>query len=187
MNEGWIGTWSPGIGDPSIGGWLTVALYALAAWACYQVLHRETQQKIYLRHNERLVWRLLLVTMVALGLNKQLDLQSALTELARIHAMEHGWYEQRREYQAAFIAGMLLAGITTMAALMVLVWKAPHATLWTSAGASGLLSFVTIRATSQHHVDELLGWHLGALSLNGALEMGSLAVIIWGARQRART
>lgn len=186
MNEGWIGTWSPGIGDPSIGGWLTVALYAWAAWACYQVLHRETQQKIYLRRNERLVWRLLLVTMVALGLNKQLDLQSALTELARIHAMEHGWYEHRRRYQAAFIAGVLLSGLTVLSAMLVLVWNAHRATLWTCAGAAGLVSFVAIRATSLHHVDELLGWRLGELTLNGALEMGSLGVIIAGTRSRVR-
>ena len=32
MNEGWIGEWSPGIGDPSVGGWLTLLLYGLAAW-----------------------------------------------------------------------------------------------------------------------------------------------------------
>jgi hypothetical protein len=186
MNEGWIGTWSPGIGDPSIGGWVTVALYAWAAWACHRVLHRDTQQKIYLRPNERLIWRLLLITMVALGVNKQLDLQSALTELARIHAMEHGWYEQRRRYQAAFIAGVLLAGLTVLSALLVLVWKAPPATLWTCAGAAGLVSFVAIRATSLHRVDELLGWRLGDLTLNWALEMGSLAVIIGGARRRIR-
>lgn len=186
MNEGWIGSWSPGIGDPGIGGWLTVALYAWAAWSCYQVLRRDTQQKIYLRNNERLIWRLLLVTMVALGINKQLDLQSALTELARIHAMEHGWYEHRRRYQAAFVAGVLLAGLTVLAALMVLVWKAPRATLWTCAGAAGLVSFVAIRATSLHRVDELLGWRLGDLTLNGVLEMGSLAVIVAGARNRTR-
>lgn len=186
MNEGWIGDWSPGIGDPSIGGWLTVALYAWAAWACHQVLRREGQQRIYLRSNERLIWRLLLVTMVALGINKQLDLQSALTELARIHALEHGWYEHRRRYQAAFIAGVLLGGLTVLSAMLVLVWNAPAATLWTCAGAAGLVSFVAIRATSLHRVDELLGGRLGELTLNWALEMGSLAVIIGGARIRIR-
>ena len=38
MNQGLIGNWSPGIGDPSIGGWLTVLLYAAAAWATLRLL-----------------------------------------------------------------------------------------------------------------------------------------------------
>lgn len=187
MNEGWIGAWSPGIGDPSIGGWVTVVLYAWAAWECLRILRWHALQKLYLRGNERLIWRLLFLTMLALGINKQLDLQSAMTELARIHALEHGWYGQRRQYQAAFIAGVLLTGATLLAAMLVLVWKAPKATLWTCTGAAGLVAFVAIRATSFHHVDELLGGRLGAMRLNWVLEMGSLLVIIWGARKRVRT
>ena len=33
--QGWIGHWSPGIGDPSVMGWVTVALYLVAAWLCF--------------------------------------------------------------------------------------------------------------------------------------------------------
>ncbi len=186
MNRGWIGDWSPGMGDPTVGGWLTVALYVFAAWSCYKVLHRERHASFVLSANERLVWRLLMVTMIALGINKQLDLQSALTEWGRIMAQEQGWYGQRRQYQEAFIAALPVVGLTVLAAMMLLVWNAPTPTLWACVGAAGLVVFVAIRAASFHHVDEMLGWRMGGLTLNWGLEMGSLLLIGWGARKRAR-
>lgn len=186
MNEGWIGNWSPGIGDPTIGGWLTVALYALVAWLCHRVLRLEDRQLLLLGVNERLIWRVLMVGMIALGINKQLDLQSALTEFARVLAHEQGWYEQRRRYQEAFVAAVPVGGLTALVAMLLLVWHAPRPTLLACAGTAGLVVFVAIRAASFHHVDEMLGLHLVGLPLNWILEMGSLTVIAWGALGRAR-
>jgi hypothetical protein len=42
----------------------------------------------------------------ALGINKQLDLQTALTELGRVLALSQGWYEQRQVVQFWFIAAL---------------------------------------------------------------------------------
>lgn len=185
MNQRWIGTWSPGIGDPTIGGWITVLLYAGTAWACHRVLSLDRRQKIILSTDERLIWGLLMVGAILLGINKQLDLQSAMTELAKILAREQGWYTHRRQYQEAFIAAIPIVGLTVLAAAAVLVWKAPGSTLWACAGATGLLVFIAIRASSFHHVDEMLGWRVGGLPLNWVLEMGSLVVIGWSAQRRA--
>ena len=46
----------------------------------------------------------------ALGVNKQLDLQTLFTQLARDLAMAQGWYEERRRYQVAFIIAIGLLG-----------------------------------------------------------------------------
>lgn len=186
MSEGWIGNWTPGIGDPTLGGWLTVVLYGWVAWRSFHVLQRERRRRILLSFNEKIVWRLLVAGMIALGINKQLDIQSALTESARILALEQGWYDNRRQVQEAFIFAVPIVGLTALAAITVLVWKAPAATLWACAGAAGLLMFITIRAASFHHVDEMLGWRLAGLPLNWVLEMGSLLVIGWNAHRRAR-
>lgn len=183
MNQGWIGAWSPGIGDPTLGGWLTVGLYAWAAWECHRVL-QSGRRRLLLSANERIIWRLLLVAMIALGVNKQLDLQSALTELVRLQAREQGWYANRRQLQEAFIATVPVLGLTALAALSVLAWHAPAQTLWSCVGAAGLVVFVAIRAASFHHVDEMLNWHLAGLRFNWILEMGSLLVIGLGARRR---
>src|SRR5688500_4566551 len=95
---GWIGGWSPGIGDPTVGGWATVALYAIAAVVCFRVGRRHRR----LPRPELFLYRLLALGLVALGLNKQLDLQTAFTELGRMAAVEYGWYADRRRIQKAF-------------------------------------------------------------------------------------
>jgi hypothetical protein len=184
MNQGWIGTWSPGIGDPTLVGWVTVGLYAWATWACLQVLQSERRQQLLLNSNERIIWRLLVAGMIALGVNKQLDFQSALTELARLHAYEHGWYANRRQFQQAFVATVPILGLTALAVLSVLARHAPAQTLLTCGGAAGLMVFVVIRAASFHHVDEMMGWHLAGLRINWIIEMGPLVVIGVGARRR---
>jgi hypothetical protein len=186
MSDGWIGNWTPGIGDPTVGGWLTVILYALVAWRSFHVLQRERHRRIVLSFNEKAIWRLMMVGMIALGVNKQLDIQSALTEIGRMFALEQGWYDNRRQVQEAFIFAVLILGLTLLAAIAILVWKSPRPTLWACAGAAGLLVFIGMRAVSFHRMDELLGWRLAGLPLNWVLEMGSLLMIGWNAHRRAR-
>lgn len=186
MNEGWIGNWSPGIGDPTPAGWITVALYIWAAWMSLRVLRRHHLQRLTLSTNEHIIWRLFFAGMIALGINKQLDLQSAFTEGLRLLATQQGWYESRRQFQQAFIAAVPVIGLTLLAAMATMVWSAPAPTLYASVGVVGLLVFVAIRASSFHHVDEMLGWRLAGFRLNWILEMGSLLLIGWGARKRAR-
>ena len=95
--------WSPGIGDPTIGGWVTVALYLLASFSCWT-----SARKIRLKDarclQERRAWRCISALFLALGINKQLDLQTALTETGRVLAHYQGWYAQRQLVQLAFIA-----------------------------------------------------------------------------------
>lgn len=185
QTKGWIGSWSPGMGDPTIGGWVTVALYIVVAVACHRMLRLERLRRLVLSDHEKLIWRILTAGVILLGINKQLDLQSAATELARMLAHEYGWYRNRRQYQEAFIAATAVMGLTALAAMAVLAWNAPVPTLWACTGAMGLTVFVGIRAASFHHVDEMLGWSTGGLPLNWLLEIGSLLVIGWNARNRA--
>lgn len=186
MSQGAIGNWSWGIGDPTWGGWLTVVLYGAAAVLCWRLLQAGDALAPALRTDERWVWRALLAALVALGVNKQLDLQSALTEMGRILADRQGWYAERQRVQLAFVAGMAILGLTLLAALTYLAWGAPAPTLVAMAGAVGLLMFVLIRAASLHRVDQWLGHSVGGLRLNWVLEMGALLVIMGGARQRHR-
>jgi hypothetical protein len=65
---------------------------------------------------------------LALGINKQLDLQTALTELGRVLAYDQGWYEERQTVQVWFIVGVAITCITT--AIILLIWarKSPAPT-----------------------------------------------------------
>ena len=94
---GWIGNWAPGIGDPTPAGWLATLAYFATAFSCRTAArrilpaHRKTPS---LRREWRL-WSALSGLLALLGLNKQLDLQSALTEVGRIAARSGGWYDER--------------------------------------------------------------------------------------------
>jgi hypothetical protein len=64
---GWIGSWSAGIGDPTVGGWVTTFLYFATVVQLWRVAQRIDRALF-----EWTVWRVLLVCMLALGINKQL-------------------------------------------------------------------------------------------------------------------
>jgi len=184
LAQGLIGNWSPGIGDPTIGGWITVLLYAATAASIWKLLTRVD----FTRHKtEEWVWRGLLAGLIFLGINKQLDLQSALSELGRLIAHQQGWYDNRRQVQQAFIAGTGIMGLTTLTALVFLAWGSRGATLSALAGGFALLVFVMVRAASFHHIDQLLNLDLAGLKYNWIIEMGALAWILASTRNRRRT
>jgi len=182
--DGWIGRWSPGIGDPTVMGWLTVVLYALGAWECYRVA---TKHSSLLRPGEGALWWILVYGLLALGFNKQLDLQSALTEIGRFFAEKQGWYDKRHEVQIYFISSVAAIAAFAIFALFLLARKAPPATLIALSGSICLLSFVVIRAASFHHVDLFIGSVIFGIKMNAILEMGGISIIIIGARLRLRS
>jgi Na+-driven multidrug efflux pump len=180
---GWIGYWAPGIGDPTFVGWATVVLYFAAALACWRILR---SRDAALSRAERWAFRCLLLGLVGLGINKQLDLQSALTEMGRILAVEQGWYEQRRRVQRVFILGVGV-GLGAVAVLLLnLMRHSQPSTRVTLLGATGLLAFVLIRASSFHHVDLFIHATVWGLRGNWILEIGGLLIILAGTLWRWR-
>jgi len=121
-----------------------------------------------------------------LGLNKQLDLQTWFTLLGRHMAEEEGWYAERRSFQAAFIATILVLGI----AGLILIWrlarnKVRHYGLALTGGIF-LGCFIVIRAASFHYVDQMLGMKFNNVPLNCLLELGGIACLAAGAFQSSR-
>src|SRR5688572_33006079 len=98
------GQWKPGIGDPTLLGWLTVAVYLAGAAICWKAAAASvgTRWPTYTR-GEPLFWLVCAVFLLCLGVNKQLDLQTWFTVLGKSLAKDTGWYEQRRLVQACFI------------------------------------------------------------------------------------
>jgi len=174
-DDGLIGSWSPGIGDPSAMGWLTVVLYFYAAYRCFRLARG---RNVKLVRREATVWWLFTVALVALGVNKQLDLQTALTEIGRILAREQGWYEQRQTVQTEFIGLVGLLGLVSIASLGLMMQRMPAATRAAMGGGVLLVAFVAIRAASFHHVDRLIGRRLFGMKFNWMLEIGSISIII---------
>jgi MFS family permease len=171
------GRWRPGIGDPSVVGWLTVLAYLAAAFGCGWAAFREPSTDGRHRKKPVAFWLIFAALMVLLGINKQLDLQSLATEVGRRFLMREALYQDRRGYQIAFI------GLVVVTCLSLLVWF-----LWASrqsfryrwsalVGMAMILAFVVIRASSFHHVDVLLASTLGGLRWNWILELSGIMVV----------
>jgi hypothetical protein len=129
-------------------------------------------------------WQALLVCMLALGINKQLDLQTALTETGRMLAFHQGWYEEHREVEKLFIASLRLAAIAGCVAAPMVAYYMPRSTRLALCGLIVLTAFALIRASSFHHVDILLNTGTIGLKLNWILEIGGILLVLLARRSR---
>ncbi len=186
--EGWIGHWSPGIGDPTLGGWLTVILYFAAASVCLWVARdlRKRKQTAPLVRRELWLWFAFSLVLWLLGLNKQLDLQTAFTEVGRILARGSGWYDRRAYVQKGFIAALGLGGVVLAALLVVLLRRLGRRVKIAAVGMCFIGVFVLIRASSFHKVDVFLGARLLYLRMNWLLEMSGILVVLLAGWSRLR-
>jgi hypothetical protein len=173
--------WRPGIGDPTIAGWVTVVLYFIAVWSSWRTAN------LVARTGEGHTWRAISVMFIGLGINKQLDLQSALTELGRVIAFQRGWYGERQTVQVWFIFGV--AVVCSMIAIAWLIWTrhAPAPTWLALIGTTTVLAFVLIRAASFHHIDKFIGDRILGLKWNWVLEMGGIVIVIIASEWRRRS
>lgn len=163
--------WSPGIGDPGLMGWLTVFLYFLTALLCWRA-GANAQEMHYTQ-----LWKFLFFLFLALGFNKQLDLQSLLTAVLRGAARGEGWYDVRYRLQVAFI---VMVGLTGASAILYL-WQrhrgSSRAVKTAIIGCAFTLCFVVIRAASFHHIDRMLGRSVGGWKLNWLLELSGIMLV----------
>jgi hypothetical protein len=171
-------TWRPGIGDPNIMGWLTVVAYAIAAILCALAGRAATRSRSAVGGSQRgRLWFGVAALMVCLCINKQLDLQSLLTDIGRAFAKEHGWYGERRGVQKVFIICLLAAS------LLAVAWTIWHfEKFWRThpvlfSGLAFLLTFIIVRAVSMHHVDAFLRVSLGGVRMNWILELTGIGLV----------
>jgi hypothetical protein len=188
VERGWIGLWSPGIGDPNLAGWTTVALYAIAAWTCLVVARRlrSKAKTNAVPRRELWAWSLFSILLLLLAVNKQLDFQTALTEIGRILARKDGWYESRAQVQRAFVGGLCGFSLVCVVSLWLLLRGLSPAVKMAATGMCFVGVFVLVRASSFHRVDEFLGERLVHLRMNWLLEMGGILVMLAAALLRLR-
>lgn len=176
--------WSPGLGDNYLMGWVTVVVY-LAASVASGLVARHLGRPDPLTRRERRFWVIAAAVMLFLAINKQLDLQSLLTMLARCHAQLTGWYDVRRMVQEAFIFLVAASGAIALG-LLALLLRGILGRVWLALVGLGFVCvFVVIRAASFHQVDALLGSSAGGIKLNWLLELpGPILVTLVALRRR---
>jgi hypothetical protein len=168
------GRWAPGIGDSSWLGWATVGAYV---WVTV-LTARAARVAWRVRDPDRLVlWCVLTCLFAALGVNKQLDLQTLLSELGRDWARSQHLYEARRTVQFAFIVVLAVFTLGALSWLFRSTRALGAPPRLAALGTTLLGAFIVLRATSFHHVDALLGVSLGDVTLSAVLELSGIAIV----------
>jgi len=179
--------WRPGIGDPTFIGWLTVVAYFVAMVLSFQATKRALEKR---DGRQYIFWWILGVSMLLLGINKQLDLQTWFTLKGRQLALSEGWYNHRRPVQLVFILFIAFVGMAGFFTMSWLVRRRRTELRLPLIGFFFVICFVIVRAASFHHIDEFLKFDIGGLRMNWILELGGICLVILGAlrpRWRART
>ena len=163
--------WSPQIGDPGLTGWLTVLAYAACALLALAVWRRLKGQR------GRVFWLVLSLLLAALAVNKQLDLQSAVTAAGKCLARAQGWYDQRRVMQVLFIGAVVAAALVLLVSMTASLWGRLRYNLMAAIGLTLVLCFVLVRALSFHHFDRLIGTTNFGVTNNFLFENAGLVLI----------
>jgi hypothetical protein len=159
-------------------GWFTVVAYFATAWLCWRVVRTTAQHSRF--------WKGLAITFIALGLNKQLDLQSLFTAIGRGIAKSGGWYDDRHQVQTAFVIVIALIGFAMIA---LLCWHLRHAMREVGialVGAIFVITFVIVRAASFHNFDRFLDLNILHFNMNWLLELSGIACVAIGAAWQIR-
>ncbi len=175
------GEWHLGIGDPTPMGWFIAFAYMAVCAGGAILWNNERKAKSRGQTASPLFWFVLTVSLLFLGINKQLDLQTLLNDIGRRMARSEGWYDQRKTYQAIFIAAVAACGLFVLGVFLWLArrqWKRDFIALL---GTVFLYVFVLIRASSIHHVDVMLHWRFLGWNWNWVLELGGIVVVGIGA------
>ncbi|MFV0302414.1 MAG: hypothetical protein ACK5IP_16360 [Paracoccus sp. (in: a-proteobacteria)] len=165
------GHWTPAFGDRGVQAWITVLAYLACGFLAVAVWRGESQPVL------RRFWGFVAMLMLFLAVNKQLDLQTALTETGRCLSLAQGWHGYRRYVQVLFI---LILGVIVLLTLyrgarMMRGHLSTHGMALVGTALVG--GYVMIRATSFHYVDMIGGRRVLGLSANFLLENVGLVLI----------
>ncbi|WP_299507539.1 hypothetical protein [Cypionkella sp.] len=115
--------------------------------------------------------------MLFLAVNKQLDLQSALTATGRCIAQLQGWYGARRDVQHLVIEVLLVSIVVGLGFGVYLMRQALRRNGAGLLGLAVVAGYVAVRAVGFHHFETLINTHVLDVRANFFLENAGLALI----------
>jgi hypothetical protein len=176
--------WKPRMGDPSLSGWVITIAYFCSFVLCITngLLFRSSERRATSSQRARL-WYIFSGIMLVFGVNKQLDLQTLLTQVGSRLSQAQGWYELRRAVQLLFIVVLFVVFVLFIVYTLKKLrdnWR--HFTV-TPFGILTVLVWVMVRAALMQHVDSII-FHTyvhGHRRVNHLIEFGGIVLTGLGA------
>ncbi|NJN55879.1 MAG: hypothetical protein HC804_14715 [Anaerolineae bacterium] len=176
LGKFWQIGWRPGIGDPTVMGWLTVLFYLLVALACWFRSRITVSTSEMLLH--RRFWQGLSIIVLLLGINKQLNFLTLFTSLGRTWAWQQQWWQERQSMQLGLL-GLVVFLVVVLASISLWrFWHKGSRYVLATFGILLLCAFVLIRTTSLHAVDYYLYTPFAGIKLNWVFELGLLCLLL---------
>jgi hypothetical protein len=164
---------------PSLGSWITAALYFWGAQSC-----RATAIRLKVGSNETRIWAAIAVLLVVIGVSELLQLGPAITNVGRSIAFDEGWYSHRRGIQTALTE--ISATITVVFSLWLL-FSARRTSLECAiavASTAMIVGYLFVRAVSLHQVDALFLRTTFGLHWNRIPEFAGSVIILLSSLSR---
>lgn len=173
------GHWIPGPGDPTPMGWITTIAYLAAALLCvWAGTTSPVAVETRALDGPRAFWFTLGGIMLALAVNKQLDLQMWFWQTGRNFTRLHGLYGERRLIQFGSMGAIVALSLGVFIYLRRRKLEPNRHFAIALFGVLFTFCFVIVRAISIHHVDAALGLHIGGVKINWILENGGILLVI---------
>ena len=181
------------IGDPRAGAWLIFFSYFAVAVICaraFQVSWIGSQLAVDYPNPERrmkdrqaayrasfLFWGIVITLFVFFGINKQIDLQTWLTDVVRQMAVAQGWYEQRATIQTIFVLTTAVTGMVVLSVLLKLTRDLLPRHVLAFVGLASLTVFLMVRAASFHALEAAVHFEIVGMRLSWYLEMAGILCV----------
>jgi hypothetical protein len=180
--------WAP-FGDHTVIGWSVTVGYFVAAFLCWRAYRADGGRRpsgsewVSPRFWYRTpLWWWLFWLILALGFNKQLDLQILLTNSIRRAALISGWWVHRRKLQAVYVGGAVLVGIAIAIFIASKLRSLRPPQALAALGVAFLTIFAVARLASFHYLDLILFTNVGfGTTLAPVLEIIGIALVASGA------
>ena len=167
--------WKLGVGDPSYEGWAICILYLLASvMSWFRCRSFRESDPDYSR-----LWIFISGGLLFLGINKQLDLQTIISDIGRWIATELSLMEQRHIFKIVFMLLLLIIGLWFLFRFKAKIIKMFHKEKFTVLGLALLMAFIFLRATSFHILSDEVNEILNSFRFFLIFELMALMVIIF--------
>jgi len=169
-----MGQWRPTFGDPDFIGWFTTGSYFVCAILSFIVALASPKGD----RRSFSFWGMISLFMIMLGINKQLDLQTLLTEMGRQIASTQGWMDQRRIVQFLFVVAFGTAVMIAFLLFAIIMQNFFRQHILVFIGVFFLLSYIIIRAATFHHFGEMFRSQFFAIRMIWLLELTGIYFIV---------